>query len=142
MNPSWVLVAIGLLTCVLNLVVTLTTSTWVLARGRGKLVEEIMGKVAAGRQEVDAHIETSSHDIGEALAAMRRKVEDTDRAMTQIELWTRDNLVSKTTFNSVIARMEESWRRFEDRFDGRLTAISDKLDAAKSRIDKQEGAGG
>lgn len=113
------LIALGML--VINFVSAIVGVTWVLARSRAKVVE----KIDAARFELEQkiHIETDhvTHDFGETVTALRQK-------MTDMELWNRDNFVSKSTFNSVMDQWRNWFTRFEDKMDKRLDRIDAKLD--------------
>lgn len=46
----------------------------------------------------------------------------------QIEIWARDEFVSKDSFGLVVGRVEKSIADFRGEFAGRLDKISDKID--------------
>ncbi|WP_398468506.1 hypothetical protein [Tardiphaga sp.] len=46
----------------------------------------------------------------------------------QVEIWARDEFVSKDSFGLVVGRVEKSIADFRGEFAGRLEKISDKID--------------
>lgn len=117
----------------LSCVVAVATATWVLARSDRKVYAKVDTDIKKIREELtslevrfDSRVGESLHDFGEAMAAIRQKV-------TDVELWSRDHLVSKHTFTSVIADLKSSWERFQDKLDGRLDRLDEKLDSLPYR---------
>ena len=104
-----------------NFIGAVVGGTWVLARSRAKVVE----KIDAARLELEQkiHIETdqTTHNFGETVNAIRQKMND-------MELWNRDNFVSKSTFSTVMEQWRTWFVRFEDKMDKRLDRIDAKLD--------------
>lgn len=85
---------------------------------RAKAVTEELNDM---ERRLHADIDNSTRQFGETVSAIRTKV-------TEIELWNRDNFVSKGTFKSVTDEMKRSWERFEDNLNDKLEAIDKKLD--------------
>ena len=85
---------------------------------RAKVVTEELNDM---ERRLHADIDNSTRQFGETVSAIRTKV-------TEIELWNRDNFVSKGTFKAVTDEMKRSWERFEDNLNDKLEAIDKKLD--------------
>lgn len=85
---------------------------------RAKAVTEELNDM---ERRLHADIDNSTRQFGETVSAIRTKV-------TEIELWNRDNFVSKGTFKAVTDEMKRSWERFEDNLNDKLEAIDKKLD--------------
>ena len=85
---------------------------------RAKVVTEELNGM---ERRLHADIDNSTRQFGETVSAIRTKV-------TEIELWNRDNFVSKGTFKAVTDEMKRSWERFEDNLNDKLEAIDKKLD--------------
>lgn len=139
--PNWVAIAIGLITLVLNLVVTAATSSWVLARGRDALVAkinkridlvreerstlltEVNQKTAKMKEDLEEAIRAEGRNAGEGLAAMRTKVGQTDDRIREVELWSRDHLVSKETFTAVVAELRDGQKTIATQIDRRFDRL-------------------
>jgi hypothetical protein len=115
-----------------NLIATAIGGTWALARNNNKLVDKFHEQMDLERREIDIKIDSLAHNFGESVAAIRQKV-------TEVELWNRDNLVSKSTFQQVISDFRIALQRFEDKLDTRLGRIESKLD---DKPDRAPGDGG
>ena len=85
---------------------------------RAKAVTEELNDM---ERRLHADIDNSTRQFGDTVTAIRTKV-------TEIELWNRDNFVSKGTFKAVTDEMKRSWERFEDNLNDKLEAIDKKLD--------------
>lgn len=103
---------------------------WVWSLGRSSKSADVkiaqMAKVVTEElndmeRRLHADIDNSTRQFGETVSAIRTKV-------TEIELWNRDNFVSKGTFKAVTDEMKRSWERFEDNLNDKLEAIDKKLD--------------
>jgi hypothetical protein len=130
MNQWEFVVAIGGL--VVNLLAAVIGGTWVLSKNNTKLLGKFYKQLDLERREIDIKIENVAHYFGESVSAIRTKV-------TEVELWNRDNLASKTTFQQVIADFRSTLQRFEDKLDKRLGRIESKLDDKPNRVSPDDG---
>jgi hypothetical protein len=128
---GWFEVGIAAVTFGVSLMGSAIAGTWVLGKSRDKVhakinavATEINEKIDAKTRELENKINSeadiSSNRFGDSLSAMRQK-------LTDVELWNRDNFVSKQTFTLVIQETRSSWQRFEDKLDKRLDMIEAKL---------------
>jgi hypothetical protein len=101
--------------------VLLLGGTWTLARSRGKLIEKIDEAKLELDRRINAETDTAFKQFGETVAALRQK-------MNEMELWNRDNFVSKGTFTAVMGEIKENQRRLEEKIDRRFDKIDEKLD--------------
>ena len=115
-----VAIIIGLAGIAVNLCVAMVGAAWALGRSNHRMMTQFDAKVEALERNMRGDIRTESKFSGDAIGALRQKV-------TEVEIWNRDNFVSKQTFNLVISEIKESWRRFEDKIDKKLEAIGDQL---------------
>lgn len=108
MTAEQALLAAGMF--LINLLAAAVGGTWALSRVVRQLSEKIdQAKLELDRR-IDAEIDGSVSKFGETVTAIRQK-------MTDMELWNRDNFVTKRTFEIIIAEMRETWRRCEDKID-------------------------
>src|SRR5574337_13766 len=108
MTAEQILLAAGMF--IINLLAAAVGGTWALSRVVRQLSEKIdQAKLELDRR-IDAEIDGSVGKFGETVTAIRQK-------MTDMELWNRDNFVTKRTFEIIIAEMRETWRRCEDKID-------------------------
>lgn len=114
-----VLIASGML--MVNFIGAIVGGTWALARDRAKLIAKMDEDKAALERQINDKTNEAMHNFGETVSAIRAKI-------TEMELWNRDNFVSKGTFQTVVEQIRQSWQRFEDKIDKRLDRIDAKLD--------------
>lgn len=111
----------------------LVGATWALSRSGNKLYKRVDKKLEADKVElaerldaIDAKfsidIKAAERNFGETVTAIRQKV-------SEVELWGRDNYVTKSTFNLVISEIKDSWLRLEEKIDRRFDKVDNKLDA-------------
>ena len=133
MNESTIAIIISVGTLLLSLIANVVGGTWILRGSNARLMESFDQKLDARRKELVREIaeierrsaiglDETNRRSGELISAIREKV-------VQVELWVRDNCVSKDTFNLVIGEIKESWRRFEDKMDARFDKIESKLES-------------
>jgi hypothetical protein len=119
-NVTFWEVAIAGATLVMSFIISAISGTWILGKSRQKLVEKIDEVKLELERKINEDTETAVHDFGETVSAIRTKI-------NEVELWNRDNFVSKSTFNTV----QDQWRvwftRFEDKIDKRFDQIDAKL---------------
>lgn len=72
-------------------------------------------------RRLEGSIDKSVIMFGDTAAALRAKI-------TDVELWNRDNFVSKKTFQAVTDELKRSWERFEDNLNDRFKDLGDKID--------------
>lgn len=77
-------------------------------------------KIEAVRNEFKSDNRVNLHDWGEALSALRTK-------MNEMELWNRDNLVSKTTFGTVLTDVKDMIKSFKADLEKRFDKIDERL---------------
>ena len=128
---TWMLViAVG--TFFFNILVVAVGGIWALGRNNDKIIEKLNTRVEKRydafanslhqlETRLEAAVDSTEHNVGEGMTAIRQK-------MTDMELWNRDNFVSRGTFNMVVTQIRESWLRFEDKLDKRLDRIDAKLE--------------
>lgn len=124
---SWALI-VAACSLVLNAIMAIGASIWTLGRTHSATDEKIAEKertatseLAALERRMQADIDNTIKNFGETMSAFRTKIND-------VELWNRDNFVSKLTFQTVVGDMKRSWERFEDKLSKRLDIIDEKLD--------------
>lgn len=101
----------------LNIVVAIVGLTWGLAQIR----DAVKSEIEKHRAKFDEEIDTLRHEFGETVQAIRSKV-------TEVELWTRDNLVKKDSFSLVTDRISREVRDLGERLDKRLERMEAKID--------------
>lgn len=121
MEEHVVAIIIGLAGIALNLCVAMVGASWALGRANQKITTSMSEKIEETKDEIRDEIAVSQRFAGEAVAAVRTKV-------NEVELWTRDNLVSKHTFNIVIGEFRDASRRLEDKVELRFDKVDAKLD--------------
>lgn len=101
----------------LNILVATVGVTW----GLGKVRDTVSEQVAEHRRGFEEELDTLRHETGETVHAIREK-------LREVELWTRDNLVGKETFNTVTDRISREFRDLGERLDKRLERMEGKID--------------
>jgi hypothetical protein len=101
------LIALG--SFLINVGGVLIGGTWALSTSRQKVADKI-----------DAAALELERKINMEMGVMKNKT-------SEMELWNRDNFVSKTTFSLAWTELRDSMRRFEDKLDKRLDSIDAKL---------------
>lgn len=86
----------------------------------GSVRDELKDVINANRQELekklDEETDTVRHEFGETISALREK-------LTQVELYIRDNYVSKNSFNTVLERILAELKSVSDRFENRFIKL-------------------
>lgn len=101
----------------LNVIVAVVGLTW----GLAKIRDTVRDEIEVHRKGFDEEIDTLRHEFGETVRAIREKV-------TEVELWTRDNLVKKDSFSVVTDRISREVRDLGERLDKRLERMEGKID--------------
>lgn len=101
----------------LNMIIAVVGLTW----GLGKIRDTVRDAIDVHRKKIDEEIDTLRHEFGETVQAIRMKV-------TEVELWTRDNLVKKESFGLVTDRISREVRDLGERLDKRLERMEGKID--------------
>lgn len=125
-------IAVASIAVLLSFIVSIVGATWALSRSGNKLYEKVNLKLEADKDElatrlneIDAKfsvdIKSAERNFGETVSAIRQKVSD-------VELWGRDNYVTKNTFNMVISEIKDSWLRLEEKIDRRFDKLDNKID--------------
>lgn len=112
---------IAAVTLVMNALVIAVGGTWALSRMELRLGE----KIEKHRDEVDENAAKATHDFGETIAALKEKI-------VQVELWTRDHLVRRDSFTTVIDSLGKQIESLTHRLEQRLSRMEDKIDRARS----------
>jgi hypothetical protein len=121
-GPSSWEIGIALATLVLSFVISAISGTWILARSRSKVVEKIDEVRLELERKINSKADSVLSNFGETISAAKQK-------MTDMELWNRDNFVSKQTFNVVMEQWRTWFTRFEDKIEKRFDRIDSKLDS-------------
>jgi len=123
-------IAIAVAAVLVNIVAVIGGFIWNLAHSSRSTDEKITANDKAKNDDLAdlerrlrIEIDNTERNFGETIQAIRRKV-------TEIELWNRDNLVSKSDF----ADERRSRNRFEDQLNSRLDQIDRKLDRNNEEI--------
>lgn len=130
-------VIIGLGMLILNLVGSAIGCTWAIGNVRQSSNDRIgllNSKIDQVKFDMERRISEESdsarHDVGETVRGVREK-------QNEIELWARDNLVSKQTFLLFATEFQGRFDRFEarqekrdEKFEKQLAAIDGKLNVA------------
>ena len=92
--------------------------TWQASRVEKAMREDFHREI--GRLEHDARSrgDTYRNEFGETCAAIRQKLHD-------VEVFTRDNFVSKDSFESAVGRLERSFDRVTERLEAKLDQALD-----------------
>jgi|SRR5579885_1687512 len=136
-----IIIAIGQL--LLTLAAMLIGGTWALSRYNSQVSEqfnkslnelnekhtealiEFKSENSKAHEELEKRltdkIEEATRRYGEALTALREKI-------TQVELWNRDNFVSKGTFRTVVEDFKTMSEKSDNRIDLRLDRMERKID--------------
>jgi len=115
-------VVLAAVTVIVSLWGSSIRGTRALDRDREKLNEKIDQAKLELERKIHDEADTATHDFGETVTAIRAK-------MTEMEIWNRDNFVSKTTFNAIMERWQAWFTRFEDKVDRRFDHIDAKLNS-------------
>jgi hypothetical protein len=127
-------VIIGLGMLILNLVGSAIGCTWAISNVRqssndriGLLNSKIDQVKFDMERRISEEADSARHDVGETVRGVREK-------QNEIELWARDNLVSKATFLLFATEFQGRFDRFEakqekrdEKFEKQLEAIDGKL---------------
>lgn len=124
-DPAWVIAGCAVGTLLITLAIQWTRYEAKLAEVKADADNalQVAAEAAEGIKRFDDEIDRGRRDAGEGLTGMRAKIHE-------IETWSRDEFVRKTSFEAVIARMEKSQERRDDALDQRLDRIEQKVDAA------------
>lgn len=87
---------------------------------------DITAAITNHKKEVAQSFEAHQRLIGEAISAIRQKIND-------VELWGRDNYVAKDDFTEALNRLNQSMVRMDDSLGARLIRMEAKIDAASPR---------
>jgi len=124
----------------LQLVMNIGTFVWVLIRSKSATDQKIADKDKAfagdlGELErrMQDRVAAVERDCGEMGQALRQKISETEAKTTQVELWNRDNFVSKQTFNAVVGDLRRALEKLVDRVDERFDRLEDKLDERSAK---------
>jgi 4-hydroxyphenylpyruvate dioxygenase-like putative hemolysin len=63
-----------------------------------------------------------------AMQEMAAKVTDANEKIYKVEIWARDEFVRKGSFDIVVARMEKGMETLGQRIEGRLEAMSQRIE--------------
>lgn len=86
-----------------------------------QIKQDVFSALAKFKTETAADHDTSKREFGETVQAVRQKIND-------VELWTRDNLVDKRTFDLVTNRIEQAVSRLSDKIDDRMDKLGDRIE--------------
>lgn len=111
----------------LGVLSSIVGATWTLGKSREKLVEKIDATRLELDRRIDAESDVVAQRVGETFTALRQKI-------TDMELWNRDNFVSKNTFTFVMGDIKDWQRRFEEKIDRRFDKLEDKLSPPEGGI--------
>lgn len=108
----------------LNFVIACGTAIWAL--GRSKIATD--DKITDNDKDTRQFIATMERNLNSELDGVRRDAGESDRALrahvNSMELWVRDNLVSKEAFKD----MQETVRDMRKHIDGRFDRLEEKLE--------------
>lgn len=125
-------------TLALGMLVAAVGATWAVGRNNDAIIDKLCKRMDAKHdilaaeqrsmeRRLDDRIDNSGHDVGESLTAMRTKIGEVEQNTSRIEIWNRDNFVSKSTFTAVIQQTNDFLRRFEDKIDKRFDKTDDTM---------------
>lgn len=118
---SWAMV-VALCSMFVNAIGLVVGWVWTAGRMRNATDEKIAEKEKAAIADLTAAERRLESRFGETVTAIRSKV-------MEIELWNRDNFVSKATFQLFVSDFRRSFERLEDNIKEGFAAINEKLDA-------------
>lgn len=97
--------------------------TWKITKAQADIKADITAAITNHKKEVAESLEVHQRLIGEALSAIRQKIND-------VELWGRDHYVGKEDFTKALDQLNASIRRIDDSLGARLIRMEAKLDTA------------
>ncbi len=142
-------VEVGLIVSIIGLLIVIITGAIKLTsyvKDREQAMRVDMGKIELGlRAEMASHEDALSADLLQLERDTNAKVEDTRKAIgeqghalrqhiQQIELWMRDNLVSKKSFEVVTERIEKSIGTLGTKFEEGMEKVSKRIDAKIEKL--------
>lgn len=97
----------------------------------GILTATVIGLIITGVWQIAKVRDDLREEFGDDMNDLRKQVIETMTAMrertTQIELYIRDNYVSKETFNTVTERILAELRAISEKFDSRSASLENKI---------------
>lgn len=110
---------VAIATLILSTIVILVTGTWRLGIVRDELKDAINANRIELEKKINEETDTIRKEFGETVSALKEK-------LTQVELYIRDNYVTKNSFNTVLERILAEIR-----------TLSEKLDSHRLRVDAE-----
>lgn len=99
-------------------IVTVAVAVYASIRGsRRDQKKSLDDKFEKFEEALEEGIKTQSREFGEALHAFREKTRQIETKHQELELYIRDNYVSKEDFNNTIGRLEQTMLRIEGKID-------------------------
>lgn len=96
---------------------------WLRGQIEGLRISQLQFRDEFKKNYVD-DLDSLRREFGESVMAVRQKIND-------VELWTRDNLVSKTTFDLVTQRIEKGLEKLGDKIEDRLERLGERIENLK-----------
>lgn len=87
--------------------------TWQMSRVEKSVRDDLQHEIARLEKEARERGDTYRSEFGETCAAIRQKIHD-------VEVFARDNFVSKDSFESVVGRIERSFEKMTERLEGKI----------------------
>lgn len=112
MSEQTMLLIVNMIGLVLTGVGLAVTGTWQL----GRMSNQLSSAIAKAREEIDDDLKVFERNIGEALSAIRQKVND-------VELDAYKTFVRRESFYEVINQFKDAVEARMDKFEGKLDKI-------------------
>ena len=111
---------IAIATLIISTIVIIVTGVWRLGLVRDELKDAINANRVELEHKIDIETDTIRREFGETISALKEK-------LTQVELYIRDNYVSKNSFSTVLERILSELKSISDRFENRFLRMENEI---------------
>lgn len=111
---------IAIATLMVTTISIIVAGVWKLTTVRDELKDAITGNRLELEKKMDDEMEEIRRQFGETITALREK-------LTQIELYIRDNYVSKNSFNTVLDRILVEMKSISEKVESRFLRMETEI---------------
>lgn len=123
----------GFFTVIVSVAGAVASASW---RGRGffaEAKEDFRRGIEQVRDEIRKDRDDTFEKFGESVAAVREKVNDVERLIRQVELWSRDNFVKREDFVNQLTALTRSIEGLSARVETNARYIESKIEKIRTR---------
>lgn len=119
-NEAWV----GLGTLIISVIGIIATVVW----RASSIKTDLLVELQKNRLDIDEQFAVLRREVGETITAIRSKV-------TEVELYIRDNYVTKATFNVVLDRILAELKQISEKMENNKLRLETKIEEIRKTQD-------